>query len=169
MLKGKKAMKYVMFLFAISFPVLSHAHSGDTDQNGCHAGTKPYHCHNAKTGNDIHSWDIDADWDVSIGYQHHFAKHQLIPFVGLSIGESEKTSNPIDDSDSINLGYNVGLAFERSWYMGYVSTSDSIQLGYKFVHLSASSNAFGLGLRFPLCIIYGEHSGFYGSGSVLFK
>jgi hypothetical protein len=21
------------------------AHSGGTDSNGCHAGTKPYHCH----------------------------------------------------------------------------------------------------------------------------
>ena len=21
------------------------AHSGGTDQNGCHAGSKPYHCH----------------------------------------------------------------------------------------------------------------------------
>ena len=24
------------------------AHSGGTDSAGCHAGTKPYHCHNGK-------------------------------------------------------------------------------------------------------------------------
>lgn len=24
------------------------AHSGGTDANGCHAGTKTYHCHNRK-------------------------------------------------------------------------------------------------------------------------
>nr|WP_297404051.1 YHYH domain-containing protein [uncultured Marinobacter sp.] len=24
---------------------VAHAHSGGTDKNGCHAGSKPYHCH----------------------------------------------------------------------------------------------------------------------------
>ncbi|MDO0945334.1 MULTISPECIES: YHYH domain-containing protein [Chromohalobacter] len=24
---------------------VAHAHSGGTDENGCHAGSKPYHCH----------------------------------------------------------------------------------------------------------------------------
>lgn len=39
----KKAIAVVLLsLFAISF---ANAHSGGTDANGCHAGTKPYHCH----------------------------------------------------------------------------------------------------------------------------
>lgn len=36
----------VCFLFVTSIPV--GAHSGGTDRHGCHAGTQPYHCHNAK-------------------------------------------------------------------------------------------------------------------------
>nr|WP_304999852.1 YHYH domain-containing protein [Guyparkeria sp. SCN-R1] len=24
---------------------VAHAHSGGTDANGCHGGSKPYHCH----------------------------------------------------------------------------------------------------------------------------
>jgi hypothetical protein len=35
-------------VLAIVFSTSAFAHSGGTDANGCHAGTKPYHCHNPK-------------------------------------------------------------------------------------------------------------------------
>lgn len=34
--------------FLISFE-LAHAHSGGVDQNGCHSGSQPYHCHRPST------------------------------------------------------------------------------------------------------------------------
>jgi hypothetical protein len=40
--------KFVLILACLSFSSVSFAHSGGTDSNGCHAGTKPYHCHNKK-------------------------------------------------------------------------------------------------------------------------
>ena len=33
-------------------------HSGGTDANGCHAGSRPYHCHNSKGGS--FEWDENA-------------------------------------------------------------------------------------------------------------
>ncbi|MGH1439631.1 MAG: YHYH domain-containing protein [Cellvibrionaceae bacterium] len=40
-------MKTIFSLLFISLLTinLAHAHSGGTDKNGCHAGSKPYHCH----------------------------------------------------------------------------------------------------------------------------
>ncbi|MBD5770159.1 YHYH domain-containing protein [Marinomonas colpomeniae] len=40
-------MKKVIALFFVSLMAVSfvQAHSGGTDKNGCHAGSKPYHCH----------------------------------------------------------------------------------------------------------------------------
>ncbi|RRQ24521.1 YHYH domain-containing protein [Guyparkeria sp. SCN-R1] len=38
--------KLVAFLFAsMMIAGVAHAHSGGTDANGCHGGSKPYHCH----------------------------------------------------------------------------------------------------------------------------
>ncbi|WP_328187637.1 YHYH domain-containing protein [Marinobacter sp. OP 3.4] len=38
--------KLVAVLFASMMLIgVAHAHSGGTDKNGCHAGSKPYHCH----------------------------------------------------------------------------------------------------------------------------
>ncbi|MEM8794078.1 MAG: YHYH domain-containing protein [Pseudomonadota bacterium] len=36
----------LVFVLAIALaPMAAQAHSGGTDSNGCHAGSKPYHCH----------------------------------------------------------------------------------------------------------------------------
>ncbi|MEZ8088302.1 YHYH domain-containing protein [Vibrio sp. 1S139] len=40
--------KLVITCLMIGVSGLAFAHSGGTDANGCHAGTKPYHCHNKK-------------------------------------------------------------------------------------------------------------------------
>ncbi|MCH9783679.1 MAG: YHYH domain-containing protein [Gammaproteobacteria bacterium] len=38
--------KFAALLFAsMMFVGVAQAHSGGTDENGCHAGSKPYHCH----------------------------------------------------------------------------------------------------------------------------
>ncbi|EPJ43537.1 MAG: hypothetical protein OFPII_41270 [Osedax symbiont Rs1] len=37
----------ISFIFALISGTAA-AHSGGTDSNGCHAGKKPYHCHNRK-------------------------------------------------------------------------------------------------------------------------
>jgi hypothetical protein len=31
-----------------AFPLTVFSHSGGTNSEGCHAGSRPYHCHNAK-------------------------------------------------------------------------------------------------------------------------
>lgn len=40
-------MKKIVAVFFISLMAVSfaQAHSDGTDKNGCHAGSKPYHCH----------------------------------------------------------------------------------------------------------------------------
>ena len=39
-------MKYFSFFaLVIAVPILSHAHSGGLNAQGCHAGSQPYHCH----------------------------------------------------------------------------------------------------------------------------
>ena len=43
--KMKRLVIACMFILSSNFAL---AHSGGTDANGCHAGTKPYHCHNKK-------------------------------------------------------------------------------------------------------------------------
>lgn len=38
--------KYLFITIVLSiFTSNAFAHSGGTDDRGCHAGTKPYHCH----------------------------------------------------------------------------------------------------------------------------
>lgn len=42
----------VLIIVALSAPALPSvvlAHSGGLDANGCHAGSRPYHCHRAQT------------------------------------------------------------------------------------------------------------------------
>ncbi|WP_139707448.1 YHYH domain-containing protein [Aeromonas allosaccharophila] len=34
-----------LFFVTLIATSIAQAHSGGTDANGCHAGTKPYHCH----------------------------------------------------------------------------------------------------------------------------
>lgn len=44
--EGVFMKKLVAILFASMMIVgVANAHSGGTDENGCHAGSKPYHCH----------------------------------------------------------------------------------------------------------------------------
>lgn len=48
------------------------AHSGGTDQWGCHAGSQPYHCHNPKNnysdnyGNSGDSYTSNSYWNVPL-------------------------------------------------------------------------------------------------------
>ena len=45
-IKGVFMKKFVALLFAsMMFVGVAQAHSGGTDDKGCHAGSKPYHCH----------------------------------------------------------------------------------------------------------------------------
>ena len=43
--------KYItlgILMASMMSPTFAYAHSGGTNAAGCHAGSKPYHCHNAK-------------------------------------------------------------------------------------------------------------------------
>lgn len=151
----------VLALAVFSSDVLSHP--GGTDVYGCHAGSEPYHCHNDDyNSSDSSSVDIEA-WDVNLGYQFNLNQTQWIPFVGASLGKSS-------DYEDRTFGLNVGLKHQKGWYMSYVSTSESIQLGYHFIHISANSDYFGLGIRLPLGgIRKANDSSLYFSSSLLFS
>lgn len=41
-------IKVILFMAISSFSIAATAHSGGTDSQGCHAGSKHYHCHNKK-------------------------------------------------------------------------------------------------------------------------
>ena len=45
----KFTIPQTLFLILVIFSGELLAHSGLTDSDGCHAGSKPYHCHNEKT------------------------------------------------------------------------------------------------------------------------
>lgn len=48
----------------VTLPIMSFAHSGGTDEYGCHAGTEPYHCHN---GGDSSSGASGSDFAIAVG------------------------------------------------------------------------------------------------------
>ncbi|MGR6859305.1 hypothetical protein ACU5EH_02580 [Aliivibrio salmonicida] len=134
-------------------------HSGGTDANGCHAGSEPYHCHNSKNNEAGSSLEFSA-WDLNLGYQKQISETDFIPYAGLSLGQAD-----INDG-SAKLGLDLGLKFYNGFYLGYVTSSESVQVGYKFIHISAKSDMVGIGFRIPF---YSkkqiDHSGFYFSAS----
>lgn len=156
-------MKFYLasFVFITLISAKAFAHSGGTDSNGCHSGSQPYHCHNTGNGKTDDSVDLGA-WDINLGYQYQFEDSDLIPFIGASIGKSEK-------SDDTVFGANLGFKLQSGWYASYVSTSKSFQLGYEFIHISANSDYFGLGIRFPFSSADTNKSSIYSSGSILFS
>lgn len=150
---------YVAFVALIPFNAL--AHSGGTDSNGCHSGSQPYHCHSDKNGSGNGTSISTGAWDLNVGYQYQIEETKFIPFLGASVGTSE-------EHDDAKLGANLGIKLDSGWYASYVSTSKSVQLGYSFFHISANSDYFGLGLRFPFTGV-NDNSAIYYSGSMLFS
>ncbi|MFD2177764.1 YHYH domain-containing protein [Veronia pacifica] len=153
-------------LLAAAFSSNVFAHSGGTDENGCHAGSKPYHCHNPKNGSTSGSGSSSAQmqaWDLNIGYQHDLKDSVYIPYVGLSVGEAGS------HHDSVNLGLDLGVSTDAGWRVAVVTTSESLQLGYKYFHISANRDYLGFGFRLPLVKKSSEEkSSAYVSASFLF-
>lgn len=150
-----QVLAVIIFIALINGAV--HAHSGGLDSNGCHSGSRPYHCHNSSTKSSDDS--IDA-WDINIGYKYKFDKLTSIPYLGLSIGKQ------YGDDETV-FGVDVGAQFRHGFYIGFASTSNSIQLGFNSVHLSLNSDSIGLGLRFPFDNANPTKSSVYFSGSGL--
>lgn len=48
MQKLSTALIIIFALSAPTIPSIALAHSGGLDANGCHAGSRPYHCHRAQ-------------------------------------------------------------------------------------------------------------------------
>ncbi len=159
-------MKPQVMLVLSILSVNVFAHSGRTNKNGCHAGNKPYHCHigrnngqtNANSGQS-NSTKTQA-WDLNLGYQFQIDKFSCFPYIGASIGQSDK-------NNSASLGLDVGLRLKNGIYIGGTNTSKSFKFGYKFFHLSAGNRKrIGIGFTYPF---YLQNSAFYASGSVLFS
>lgn len=152
---------YIFLGFFLLFLPKVYSHSGGTDSHGCHAGTQPYHCHNGESSS-YESAGVSG-WDFNFGYQYHANETQLIPYAGLSLGKS-------DHHEDASLGVDFGLKHQSGFYAGYVTTSQSLQLGYHFLHLSANSDFIGLGIRFSFDESdFNNQSSIYSSGSALFS
>ena len=41
----KPVIALIVFSFCVLFPIEAFSHSGGLNASGCHAGSKPYHCH----------------------------------------------------------------------------------------------------------------------------
>jgi len=41
-------MRFILGIFFLALTTQAGAHSGGLDKQGCHAGSKPYHCHKAQ-------------------------------------------------------------------------------------------------------------------------
>lgn len=153
---------YIAIFLALTLtPTQALSHSGGTDSNGCHAGSQPYHCHSENSSNGSESNFNLGAWDFNLGYQYKFDQTKLTPFIGASIGKSKEYGDT-------KFGGNLGLKFQNGFYAGYVSTSKSLQLGYEFIHVSANSNYFGIGIRYPFIDTDTDNHSLYSSGSMLF-
>lgn len=135
------------------------AHSGGTDANGCHAGSRPYHCHNNNNNNNNNNGSSGSGgssgssnakneeskiiWDLNFGYVFELQDSEVYPFAGMSIGKN-------DPDGSVSLGANFGVQHHKGLYMSVVTTSKSIQVGYKFGHVSFGSDYIGFGFKFSL-------------------
>jgi hypothetical protein len=140
-LKYELNMKLLtIFLFLCFFYIsATYAHSGGTDKNGCHAGSQPYHCHNEGSSSENAGLNFN-EWDLNLGYQYLIDESQISPYIGFSVGKS-------DHHESILGGIDIGFKHRDGFYAGYITTSESVQLGYKFFHVSVNSNGIGFGLR----------------------
>jgi len=162
--------KYMAFIFFFLMPGFVLAHSGGTDANGCHAGSRPYHCHNnGSSGSGGSSGSSNSKneeskiiWDVNFGYMFELQNSEIYPFGGMSIGKNDPDGNA-------SLGANFGIQHHKGLYMGVVTTSKSIQVGYKFGHVSFGSDYIGFGFKFSLGQLKRSvTSPFYFSASSLF-
>jgi len=145
----------ILFLAVLLILLSSHlfAHSGGTDQNGCHAGSQPRHCHGGSTStpstfssdsssnSDLESISVPA-WDINLGFKWFIDDGSPIPYFGLSFGKEY-------EEEDVALGADLGIESGSGIYFGYVSTSNSLQLGFRALHLSVNQNSIGIGLRFP--------------------
>jgi len=150
----------ITFLLVTFISTKAYSHSGGTNSDGCHAGSKPYHCHNGgSSGNE--SLDFSG-WDFNLGYQYHIDETPFIPYAGLSVGK-------YNDHEDTSIGIDFGLKHQDGWYAGFVSTSKSVQLGYRFVHFSANSDSIGIGVKFTFGgSDFKNQSSIYSSGTVFF-
>ena len=163
--------RLLQFILFTIFSCNAIAHSGGTNSAGCHAGTQPYHCHvsndgtggssSTGTSSDFSIDGVDA-WDLNLGYRYSFDGASPIPYFGLSVGKRY-------DSEDVVVGADLGLHFTQGFYVGFVSTSNSIQLGFRALHLSFNQDSIGLGIRFPFNKSHLPTSSVYFSGSGLFS
>lgn len=69
--------KYLTLFLPLFFSAMSYSHSGGLDANGCHAGSKPYHCHRAPSemvGNRLRC-DLDSRSKDCVGSTTRSAGH----------------------------------------------------------------------------------------------
>jgi hypothetical protein len=131
------------------FPTVLLAHSGGLDQFGCHAGSQPYHCHNNPVTNSNSAGSPTTElsgWDLNFGVRFPVngpSRTSIYPYLGFSVGESTDNDQPV-------IGVDVGISFENYFYVGYVTTSKTLQLGFRPVHVSIGDELVGIGLRLPL-------------------
>ncbi len=161
-----RIMSLSAVLVGLATPAIVLAHSGGTDSNGCHAGSQPYHCHSNNTAtSDVSDSSSGIDgvdaWDLNLGYRYSFDGASPVPYFGLSIGQRA-------DEEDVLVGVDLGFQFARGMYIGYVSTSNSIQFGYRALHFSANRDSIGIGIRFPARANSFLESTVYVSGSGLF-
>lgn len=153
-----KFNNFVFFMLLIPSPY-AFSHSGGTDENGCHSGSQPYHCHNGGSGSTAET----SGWDINFGYEHRKKTTDFWPYIGLSLGKDNM-------NEGAAAGLDIGFRHRNGFYAGVVSTSKSIQLGYHFVHLSANSEFLGLGLKLSSADLKGNRTlPLYVSGSVFFS
>ena len=43
----------IVFAFCTLFPIKAFSHSGGLNASGCHAGSKPYHCHRSASSKSV--------------------------------------------------------------------------------------------------------------------
>ncbi len=149
------------------FPGAVLAHSGGTDKKGCHAGSKPYHCHGSKSdssssssydSNYLDSDDLQFMFDLTVGVQYKFENYT--PFLGVSYYD--------DGENDDGLGLNAGVTFNNDFYLGFVTGSNTVQIGYEYIHFSFGGGGIGLGYRYPPAKSQQKQSAsFYLGGSAI--
>lgn len=129
------------FLMLLLFSNFSYSHSGRTDENGCHAGSQPYHCHNSGSSS---SDDDSSNSNFSV---YHLSVGTTVTFSVLSAFYDLQHPLYLSVNES---GLGLGASFldpNKVLYINskFYSDESVINIGKMFTNIDKSNINFYIG------------------------
>lgn len=124
-------------LLALSLQT-ANAHSGGTDENGCHAGSQPYHCHNSGDSSDSYSDEplFPEDFGFKVGHIANISTMAVMALIPAS------TINSLDSNIYSFSVFGLGAGWS-----GDLGLNTELYLSGHLSSLSESSMVLGANYR----------------------